>query len=73
MKKKRIPVLIVIGSLLLFSFQVLNNKLHLLQSPGAVIEDYVEPDYGLSSGHIDSLIPYATRFAYGMERMAGIP
>ncbi len=58
MKKKRIPVLIVIGSLLLFSFQVLNNKLHLLQSPGAVIEDYVEPDYGLSSGHIDSLIPF---------------
>ncbi|OWW24927.1 cytochrome C [Zobellia sp. OII3] len=48
---------IVIGSLLLLSFQVLNNQLHLLQSPGAVIEDYVEPDYELGSGHIDSLLP----------------
>ncbi|SIS66672.1 cytochrome c peroxidase [Zobellia uliginosa] len=57
MKKKRIPVFIVIGSLLLLSFQVINNQLHLLQSPGAVIEDYVEPDYELGSGHIDSLLP----------------
>ncbi|MDO6517020.1 cytochrome C [Zobellia uliginosa] len=57
MNKKRIPVFIVIGSLLLLSFQVINNQLHLLQSPGAVIEDYVEPDYELGSGHIDSLLP----------------
>ena len=41
-----------------WDFQVVNKQLHLLQSPGVVIEDYIEPDYELGPGHIDSLIPY---------------
>ncbi|NJB72154.1 cytochrome c peroxidase [Saonia flava] len=58
MKKKKIAFFIVLGSLVLLGFQVVNNQLHLLQSPGAVVEDYEEPDYELGAGHIDSLIPY---------------
>ena len=58
MTKKRRTILLAAGVLLLVSFQVANNHLHLLQSPGVVIEDYVEPDYELGAGHIDSLIPY---------------
>lgn len=58
MKNKSILIAVVFGVLFLLSFQVINKKLHLLQSPGAVIEDYVEPDYELGAGHIDSLIPY---------------
>jgi len=58
MLKKRLTYVLIFCSLFLLSFQVINNKLHLLQSPGAVIEDYIEPDYGLGSSHIDSLIPF---------------
>ncbi|MEZ4808879.1 MAG: cytochrome C [Allomuricauda sp.] len=58
MKKKRILSVAVIVCLFLVGFQVMNNQLHLLQSPGAVIEDYVEPDYELGSSHVDSLIPF---------------
>ena len=58
MKKKGLGYAALFGSLLFFSFQMVNNNLHLLQSPGAVIEDYTEPDYGLGSGHIDSLMPF---------------
>jgi cytochrome c peroxidase len=42
-----------------FAFQIVGDiGLHMLQSPGAVVENYVEPDYGLGSGHVDSLMPY---------------
>ncbi|RDY62022.1 cytochrome C [Flagellimonas nanhaiensis] len=58
MNKKHVVILAVGTSVLLFGFQAINKQLHLLQSPGVVIEDYVEPDYDLGSGHIDSLIPY---------------
>ncbi len=57
MKKQVIIIISVIG-LFLVGFQVMNNQLHLLQSPGAVVEDYVEPDYGLGSSHVDSLLPF---------------
>ncbi|MEQ8219361.1 MAG: cytochrome C [Arenibacter sp.] len=57
--KKRIVLGIFLGALVLVGFQVADQiGLHLLQSPGAEIENYIEPDYGLGSGHIDSLIPY---------------
>lgn len=39
-------------------FQTLNGKLHMLQSPGAKIENYVESDYGLGSSYVDSLKKY---------------
>jgi len=55
--KKRITLAVITGGILLLSFQSANNSLHLLQSPGAVIENYLEPDYGLGSGHVDSLLP----------------
>lgn len=56
--KKHIPLIIIVVSVLLLGFQVAQQSLHLLQSPGAKVENYVEPDYGLGSGHIDSLLPY---------------
>ena len=57
--KKRIILLISFGVFALLSFQIANDiGLHLLQSPGAEVANYVEPDYGLGPGHIDSLIPY---------------
>ena len=56
--KKPYKYMLAIGVLSLLSFQIVNNKLHLLQSPGAVAENYVEQDYELGSGHIDSLIPF---------------
>lgn len=41
------------------AFQVAGDLgLHLLQSPGAEVENYIEPDYGLGSGHVDSLMKY---------------
>lgn len=57
--KRGLVLAIFLGALVLVGFQVADEVgLHLLQSPGAQIENYVEPDYGLGSGHIDSLIPY---------------
>ncbi|WP_207785455.1 cytochrome C [Flagellimonas aquimarina] len=56
--KRKILYFSLTGAFLLLSFQIVNTKLHLLQSPGAVVDDYIEPDYGLGSGHIDSLIPF---------------
>ena len=58
MKKKQISLILIGLCLGLVGFQVINESLHLLQSPGVVIENYVEPDYELGPGHIDSLIPY---------------
>ena len=57
--KKRIILSIVLCAFALVAFQVIDEiGLHLLQSPGAQIENYIEPDYGLSTGHVDSLKPY---------------
>ena len=60
MKMKKIYLLsLVIISIVLLASKLPNEiSLHLLQSPGKVVENYVEPDYGLGSGHIDSLIAY---------------
>lgn len=59
MNKKQIALTGGLVALLLVGFQVADQiGLHLLQSPGAVAEDYIELDYGLGAGHIDSLIPY---------------
>ena len=57
--KKRIVLIISVGVLFLVGFQITDQvKLHLLQSPGAEVDNYVEPDYGLGSGHVDSLKPF---------------
>ncbi len=57
--KKGIIIIIFLGAFVLVSFQVTEKiGLHLLQSPGAEVENYVEPDYGLGTGHIDSLKPF---------------
>ena len=58
MIKKRLFYLVLILSIVFFGFQVVQNGGHLLQSPGIKIENYVEPDYGLGSSHVDSLLPY---------------
>ncbi len=59
MKKKHLIGSLILVCVLLVGFQVAQDLgLHLLQSPGAVVKDYVEPDYGLGSGHIDSLKPF---------------
>lgn len=56
MKKKHVFALIVTGSLLLFSFQA--NKIKTILSSGAAIGNNMAPDYGLGSGHVDSLLPF---------------
>ncbi len=59
MKKKYLIGSLLLVAVLLLGFQVAQDLgLHLLQSPGAVVKDYVEPDYELGAGHIDSLKPY---------------
>lgn len=50
-----LSIIIFIGTV---GFQVVDGNLHMLQSPGAKIANYVEPDYGLGSSHIDSLKVY---------------
>ncbi len=59
MKNKKIPIII---SIVLFvgavGFQIADNSLHLLQSPGAKIENYQKSDYGLNSNYVDSLKPF---------------
>ncbi|MCB0706571.1 MAG: hypothetical protein KDC34_14755 [Saprospiraceae bacterium] len=57
--KKVYLLAIVLGSGILLASNLPDDiRLHLLQSPGAVVEDFQEPDYGLGSGHIDSLIAF---------------
>ncbi len=57
--KKRIILGISLMAFLLVAFQVADGLgLHLLQSPGAEVKDYVEQDYGLGSSHVDSLQAY---------------
>jgi len=56
--KKRIIAICLFAGLVLAGFQMVNDQLHLLQSPGVVISDYVEPDYDLGPGHVDSLLAF---------------
>ena len=57
--KKRILLFLFLGAFVLVAFQAADELgLHMLQSPGAEVSNYIEPDYGLGSGHIDSLMPY---------------
>ena len=61
MGRKRKKIGLVLASLLFFGivgFQLVDGRLHMLQSPGAFIPDYEESDYGLGSGYIDSLKTY---------------
>ena len=51
-----IPVLVIFFGAV--AFQVINGDLHMLQSPGLTIKDYVASDYGLGSGYVDSLKQY---------------
>ena len=75
--KKRTLYLLVFVAFILVAFQVTSElNLHLLQSPGAEVENYVEPDYGLGSGHVDSLMPYpdvkkGERTPFDLWRYAG--
>ena len=57
--KKKVLLFVFLSAIILTGFQIAGDlNLHLLQSPGASVENYEEPDYGLGSGHIDSLMPY---------------
>ena len=59
MKSKK---LVIFASVLLFlglvGFQAIERRFHMLQSPEVKIHDYIDIDYGLGSGYIDSLKPY---------------
>ena len=77
MKKKYVIIAFLLSSFVFLAFQMADELgLHLLQSPGAEIENYVEPDYGLGSGHVDSLLPYpevkkGERTPFDLWRYAG--
>ncbi len=58
MRRKQLIYFCLLCLFLFLGFQIAHDNLHLLQSPGAEIEDYQEPDYDLGSGHIDSLLPF---------------
>ncbi len=59
MKKKNILLFVFAGFILFVGFQLARDiNLHLLQSPGYEVPDYVEPDYGLGDSHIDNLQAY---------------
>ncbi len=59
MKKNYVLIIICLSVTVLFGFQFADEiGLHLLQSPGAEVEDYIEVDYGLGSGHADSLMQF---------------
>ena len=74
---KKIVLAIVFAGFCLAAYQVADEMgLHLLQSPGAEVENYIEPDYGLGSGHVDSLLPYPNvkkgeRTPFDLYRYAG--
>lgn len=60
MKKKN---LLLIVAVVLFvtavGFQIAQQHLHMLQSPGAKISNYKASDYGLGSNYVDSLLNYS--------------
>lgn len=74
-KKIVFPVVILSGALIASQLPV-NIDLHLLQSRGAVVENYVEPDFGLGPNHVDSLLPFpelqkGDRTPFDLWRYAG--
>lgn len=59
MKKKKTLLLAGVGMLTVaVGFQLADANFHMLQSPGAKVENYVESDFGLGSSYIDSLKAY---------------
>ena len=58
MKKKILVSLGFIMIVVIVGFQVVNDNLSMLQSPGAVIDGYQDIDYGLGSSYVDSLKQY---------------
>ncbi len=61
MKSRKQNALLVVSAvvfLAVLGFQVADQRLHMLQSPGATVADYQPTDYGLGSGYIDSLKAY---------------
>ena len=54
MKKNKVLLII---SIMVFAgalgFQIADQNLHMLQSPGAKIDDYEKSDYGLGSNYIE--------------------
>jgi len=56
--KKMILPFVILSGILIASQLPVEIDLHLLQSRGAVVENYEEPDYGLGPNHVDSLLPY---------------
>ncbi|MCH7524140.1 MAG: cytochrome C [Bacteroidetes bacterium] len=54
--------LFLVGGIILFvgvvGFQIADRNLFMLQSPGAIIEDYKESDYGLGDNYIDKLLKF---------------
>jgi hypothetical protein len=57
--KKKLLLFVFLCAIVLTGFQIAGElDLHLLQSPGATVDNYQEPDYDLGPGHIDSLMPY---------------
>lgn len=55
MRRKIIIIITVILFVATVAFQIADVDLHMLQSPGAVVENYQESDYGLGSSYVDSL------------------
>lgn len=59
MKKKYLVIASFLTCATLVGFQMASDlNLHMLQSPGYQVPNYVEPDYNLGDGAIDKLIPY---------------
>ncbi len=61
MKSRKQNALLVVSAvvfLAVLGFQVADQRLHMLQSPGAEISDYQPSDFGLGSSYVDSLKPY---------------
>jgi len=58
----KVKNLLLIASIILFvgvvGFRLVEDDLHMLQSPGAKVRGYVEHDYGLGSSYVDRLKQY---------------
>ena len=76
MKKTYIISFVIATGILLASSLPSTIDLHLLQSKGAEVENYVEPDYGLGPNHVDSLLKFpdlkkGERTPFDLWRYAG--
>ncbi|MFY0685637.1 MAG: cytochrome C [Cyclobacteriaceae bacterium] len=59
MNRKRIVLIAAVITFLgVAGFQLANEHLHMLQSPGATVADYTRSDYGLGDGFVDELKQY---------------